>query len=517
MSNIEEQFEKEFDARCGNSSLEDQLYVIDDIVEEHPELAEEGMKKYESLFSETAQTDTAEFIKYWGKKLSGNRAFNYNGLELEHLSGYLGTFVAKNPEFSERGLKLIKKVSSALCHDNASLGGCCKALGYILGACPPELENEVLATWKKFAEKKSKFKENNNFYFYQSYNYGLEDAAQKKPHLAPKIAQVLTSAIQHHKCDGGQTFGRLKSCWRALVAADNTLGEQAARSLYKIRNSKTQEETESAYYTLTEFHPYLPKSERADRTQSEVNEIIWKENHDRIEKLRARASSLEEYFTGGRYIVYQSSGDYMQPTFEPRKELPDWKELGDKAAVKKLFSSFLKSPAKITSVDFGQASIAYHEDNKHYGYFDAWKASVVTDKNEFFMIYPGEKRSIEVVTVEKRLDFKPHPQGYRIEGDDNEEVLLESKLISKGEGGVKSVSEITTAQPVYEYDGNRIELTGADVKKINMTVYNNHAASMKRIRSKKITAAEYKKYKAQMDKKELKSLDEYQHERWNER
>ena len=95
--------------------------------------------------------------------------------------------------------------------------------------------------------------------------------------------------------------------------------------------------------------------------------------------------------------------------------------------------------------------------------------------------------------------------------------MLESKLISKGEGGVKSVSEITTAQPVYEYDGNRIELTGADVKKINMTVYNNHATSMERIRSKKITAAEYKKYKAQMDKKELKSLDEYQHERWNER
>ena len=34
MSNAEEQFEKEFDARCGNSSLEDQLYVINDIAEE---------------------------------------------------------------------------------------------------------------------------------------------------------------------------------------------------------------------------------------------------------------------------------------------------------------------------------------------------------------------------------------------------------------------------------------------------------------------------------------------------
>lgn len=514
MDKTTEQFIALRDERMVNNlSTEGYFWEINDIAKEHPELAKEAVKEYEFSFSNVKKNDTSEFLKYWWNKWVKRDAYNGNGLELEMLSRYLGDFITSHPEFAEKGFELIKKTSSAKCHDNTSIRYYSETFGDILSVCPKKLEKDVISAWEKFTNKKSLFREGDSF-SYAGLCGGIKSAVENKPQLATRMAQMLTAALKKHPCKDSYYFGVLKTCWRSLIKADKKLAKIAAASLLQIRKTKSQEEANSYSYTLDEFYNYLPKSEKVEKTPAEVQNDIAIENEKRFKKLRDKIAPLGNYFVNGNFREIKTGCNTMQGyvpyysifTFTPKSGKLDWRELGD---VKKTFSAYLKPEAKITSAEYGETNILRHDGDKHNAHHDAWKINVKADKRNFLIVYPGFDGDIEVLSDDKNLKFKPHEKGYQEEESwDENIILLKAEPVKEH----TNESTVTKAVPIYEYDGNKIDLAGANLIKGKLTIHNSSMSSFETLEKKRISVADFKKLETKMKNNELKKYKDYRAE-----
>lgn len=175
--------------------------AVTEIAEEQPELASEVMDKFEKNAQRIMKHDFSTFIKDEYNSLKKHGAFGGNsseGLSIEMLARCMGDFIASFPEYSQRGLNVIKELSSSKSHNEVSLAGSCEALGKILSVCPAEMDKDALNVWKTVVKRKGKRNLKNEFQYFGLLKGAVQAVHKAKPYLDSNLIDILEIAENKH-------------------------------------------------------------------------------------------------------------------------------------------------------------------------------------------------------------------------------------------------------------------------------------------------------------------------------